>query len=190
MSYNIGDKIAVYTKKGGGKVGVMGGNPSVGQRVAENNGIGVVHGSYSVGDTVLVNIGKNHKIGMKGAKGGYIGYQIVSWGWNDYGQVSNTPTGYGFIAISAGAVHSLALRTDGSIVAWGKNDYGQVSNTPPGNDLATIARGWRHSLALKTDGSIVAWGYDYVRQVSNTPSGNDFVAISAGGSHSVALRFP
>ena len=149
MSYNIGDKIAVYTKKGGGKVGVMGGNPSVGQRVAENNGIGVVHGSYSVGDTVLVSIGKNHKIGMKGAKGGYIGYQIVSWGWNDYGQVSNTPTGYGFVAVAGGGDHSLALKTDGSVVSWGYDNYGQVSGTPTGNDFTAVAGGGYHSLALR-----------------------------------------
>ena len=145
MSYNIGDKIAVYTKKGGGKVGVMGGNPSVGQRVAENNGIGVVHGSYSVGDTVLVSIGKNHNIGMKG------GYedQIVSWGRDANGEVSNTPSGNDFTAVSGGYYHSLALRTDGSLISWGNNDNGQVSDTPTGNDFTAVACGGNHSLALR-----------------------------------------
>ena len=34
---------------------------------------------------------------------------ITSWGHNDYGQVSGTPTGTGFTHIAAGSYHSLAF---------------------------------------------------------------------------------
>ena len=38
----------------------------------------------------------------------------------------------GVTAIAAGRVHSLALRSDGSVVAWGDNTYGE--STVPGLD--------------------------------------------------------
>lgn len=40
---------------------------------------------------------------------------IVSWGKDDFGQVSNTPTETDFITIDGGFDHSLALRAGGSI---------------------------------------------------------------------------
>jgi hypothetical protein len=34
---------------------------------------------------------------------------VVSWARDDFGQVSNTPTGSGFTAIAGGGYHSVAL---------------------------------------------------------------------------------
>jgi len=113
---------------------------------------------------------------------------ILSWGKDNFGQVSNTPTETGFSAIAGGGQHSLALRADGSIVSWGKDDFGQVSNTPAESDFTAIAGGGDHSLALRADGSIISWGRDGVGQVSNTPAESDFTAISGGVGHSLALR--
>ena len=83
---------------------------------------------------------------------------LVAWGDNDYGQ-TNVPAGNDFVAIAAGDVHSLALRSDGSLAGWGNNGYGQT-NVPAGNDFVAIAAGDYHSLALKSDGSLAAWGYN------------------------------
>jgi hypothetical protein len=89
------------------------------------------------------------------------------------------------VAIAAGAFHSLALKTDGSVVGWGRNNRGQAT-APGGNDFVAIAAGAVHSLALKTDGSVVGWGRNNKGQAT-APGGNDFVAIYAGNSHNLAL---
>ena len=61
-------------------------------------------------------------------------------------------------AISAGMLHGLALKSDGTVVAWGGSFAGQ-SNVPAGlNSAIAVAAGYAHSLALKSDGTVVAWG--------------------------------
>jgi hypothetical protein len=113
---------------------------------------------------------------------------LVSWGYDNHLQVTNTPTGNDFIGIAGGFWHSLALKSDGTLVSWGRNDNLQVSSTPTGNDFIEIACGGYHSLALKSDGTLVSWGNDNVLQVSNTPTGNNFIGIACGQYHSLALK--
>jgi len=115
------------------------------------------------------------------------GYAIITWGRDDYGQVTDAPDGNDFVAIAAGKRHCLALKSDGSLVAWGYNTYGEC-NVPDGTDYTAIAAGTNHSIALKSDGSIVVWGRDNLWQITDKPSGNDFVAITAGDYHSLALK--
>ena len=62
------------------------------------------------------------------------------------------------VAISAGWIHSLALRSDGTVVAWGDNRYGQVTVPAGLTDVVAITAGGWHNLALKADGTVVAWG--------------------------------
>jgi alpha-tubulin suppressor-like RCC1 family protein len=86
------------------------------------------------------------------------------------------------IAIAAGLIHSLAVKSDGTVWAWGDNSNGQLGRkpstrpntcTPDGCDLSptpiqvdklsdvkAIAAGGAHSLALKKDGTVRAWGLD------------------------------
>ena len=77
-------------------------------------------------------------------------------------------------------MHSLALKSDGTVVAWGYNYYGQT-NVPSGlTNVVAIAGGYYHSLALKSDGTVVAWGYNDYGQ-TNVPSGLTNVVAIAGG---------
>ena len=102
------------------------------------------------------------------------------------GTINPTQTINNFHAISAGAYHSLAIKSDGSLIGWGNNDHGRA-DVPSGNDYTAISAGGCHSLALKSDGSVVGWGFDNQGQAT-PPSGNDYTAIAAGGYHSLALK--
>ena len=49
--------------------------------------------------------------------------------------------------ISAGYIHALARRTDGSVVGWGSNNYGQ-SALQARNDFQAISGGLYWSLSM------------------------------------------
>lgn len=94
----------------------------------------------------------------------------------------------GFIPVSGGDAHSLALKTDGTVIAWGYDTLGQ-SSVPSGlTNVVQVSAGGLHSLALESDGTVVAWGDDEDGQAT-VPSGlTDVVQVAAGGFHSLALK--
>jgi alpha-tubulin suppressor-like RCC1 family protein len=117
---------------------------------------------------------------------------VASWGSNSFGQLGDgtsadrsTPAPVcavgatdctahpltGVRAIAAGAYHSLAALSDGSVVSWGDNSGGQLGDgssawtrrTPVPvalTDVATVKAGGSFSLALRTDGSVLSWGFN------------------------------
>ncbi|MEJ2247369.1 MAG: hypothetical protein P8Y80_15035 [Acidobacteriota bacterium] len=114
------------------------------------------------------------------------GGDIVVWGEsgvNDRAQQA----GSDFIAVAAGAVHSLALRADGRIVIWDDSETVHSFESFD-NNYTAIAAGGFHSLALHSDGSIFGYGLNWWGQ-ANPPQGNDYVAIAGGVFHSLALRW-
>ena len=116
---------------------------------------------------------------------------LIAWGYNCCGQ-TDVPlqAQSGVKAIAAGGLHTLALRTNGSVVAWGYNPYGQA--TPPSttqSGIIAIAAGGNHSLALKSNGSVIAWGYNSSGQTTVPVAAQSGVmAIAAGEIDSVALK--
>jgi alpha-tubulin suppressor-like RCC1 family protein len=114
--------------------------------------------------------------------------------------------------VSAGLVHSLAVRTDGTAWAWGCNTYGRLGDGSVTNqsspvsvvggfgDWCEISAGLSHSLAVRTDGTAWAWGVNTYGQlgdgsvtsrtspVSVVGGFSDWCQISAGGFHSLAVR--
>lgn len=117
---------------------------------------------------------------------------VRAWGSNTFGQLGDgtktsrdTPApvlaggalaGKTVVSIAAGAFHSLALCSDGTVAAWGYNNHGQLGNgsttlaTTPvavdasgvlaGRKVVAISAGAYHSLALCADGSVAAWGFN------------------------------
>ncbi|MEO5716907.1 MAG: cadherin-like beta sandwich domain-containing protein [Luteolibacter sp.] len=112
-------------------------------------------------------------------------------------------------AISAGAYHSVFIKSDGSTWTTGNNSSGQLGN---GNTTSqstpmqvmtgmtgaiTASAGGAHSLFLKSDGSVWATGFNGSGRLGNgtTQSQSTPVqvmtgvnSISAGGSHSLFLK--
>ncbi len=110
---------------------------------------------------------------------------LVAWGYNAFEQC-DIPAGANYAGVAAGYLHSVAVKTDGSLVAWGWNSDGQC-DVPLGNVYAAVAAGYTHSVALKSDGSLAAWGGNWDGE-TDVPAGSDYVAISAGYYHNLALK--
>ncbi|NIO61061.1 MAG: RCC1 repeat-containing protein, partial [Gammaproteobacteria bacterium] len=166
-----------------------------------------------------ISAGDYHSLAVKGDGTAW------AWGRNDHGQLGDddapidklTPVmisyDWDFGAISAGYLHSLALRNDGTVWAWGRNYEGQLGDGTMYNErhvpvmvsgltgvTAISAHGGYHSLALRIDTTVWAWGMNYggalgdgTRDNKDTPvkvSGlTGVTAISVGGAfHSLAVK--
>lgn len=112
--------------------------------------------------------------------------------------------------VSAGNVHSLAVKTNGTLWSWGNGQFGALGNgvfnsatanvTQVGtaNDWLTVSAGNRFSLAIKTNGTLWSWGLNNTGQLGlnnvidqNLPvqvgTANNWVRIDAGNQHSLAV---
>lgn len=115
---------------------------------------------------------------------------VECWGRNSTGQLGDGSTterrlatpvsglASGVSAIAAGANHSCALNSVGTVKCWGNNNSGQLGNGGgPGNQttpvevsgltgVTAIAVGGRHSCAL-TGGTLKCWGSNAWGQLGN-----------------------
>ena len=105
--------------------------------------------------------------------------------WHSNGPVGDIPLDLtNVVGIAAGALHSVALRSDGRVVVWGGSSVEQTNVPANLSNVVAVAARWYHTLALKSDGTVVSWG-------DMTPVPVDLsnvVAIAAGGSLDMALR--
>lgn len=148
---------------------------------------------------------------------------LWSWAGNHFGQMGNGSTGQTVLTplkigtdtnwktISAGNVHTVALKSDNSLWAWGDNERGEVGNgtnvpqyTPikigSDKDWKAIASNDTNTKALKTDGSLWAWGINFYGALGDgtnidrtapvrVGSDKDWKFIAKGpGYHSIAIK--
>ena len=178
-------------------------------------------------NVIAIAAGGNHSMALK--EDG----TVWAWGYDLYGQLGDgdsggadksTPIqvkgqdGTGYLtdvkAIAAGNMHSIALKSDGTVWAWGWNQYGGLgdgTSGSPANDkytpvpvsgltgVAAIAAGGYHSMALKDDGTVWAWGNNAYGQLGDGTYANKSTPvqvlglagvkmIASGRNHSMALN--
>ena len=100
----------------------------------------------------------------------------------------------GLVAISAGFVHGLGLKSDGTVWKWGSDSFGSnVAANPTAvqvsglSGMVAIAGGEWHSLALKSDGTIWSWGRNAEGQLGDGTTTDHLAAAlsqSTAAAHS------
>ncbi|WP_395739382.1 choice-of-anchor D domain-containing protein [Prosthecobacter sp.] len=161
-------------------------------------------GTLLSGKTVIAHaVGGNHSLGL--CSDG----TLAAWGLNANGQLGNNSTintsvpvavttsgvlaGKTVIAVSAGASHSLALCSDGTVAAWGLNSTGQLGNNSTtqslvpvavttsgvlsGKTVVAVSAGSSYSLALCSDGTVAAWGFNSSGQLGNNSTTQSLVPV-------------
>jgi RHS repeat-associated protein len=118
------------------------------------------------------------------------GYGLSNQGQLGVGGASNVATQVvginGVVAISAGVLHSLVLRSDGTVWGWGDDTYGElgVPPSPPNNrslvpvqvafnfpaPVVQISAGNGTSLALDSTGTLWWWGTALTGPLSVNPT--------------------
>ncbi|HEU5124134.1 MAG TPA: immunoglobulin domain-containing protein [Verrucomicrobiae bacterium] len=114
--------------------------------------------------------------------------EVRIWGNSAGGGAATVPpeaTNVVALGVGRGALHSLALRADGTVADWGW--FNGLTPTIPESafNIVSVAAGSYHSLALRSDGQVISWG---VHANPVPASATNIVAIAAGDDTSVAVR--
>jgi len=138
----------------------------------------LLSGAFGTTSWTSVSVGWSHTAALRNDNIIYI------WGWNNQGQLgtglttsrSNPVTLDGafatssFVAVSSGALHTLAVRSDSRLVAWGYNLEGSLGDNTTINKSTPVVIGtssWSvvtaartNNLAVTTTGTLWFWGAD------------------------------
>ena len=121
-----------------------------------------------------------------------VGGAIECWGAddgldNDWGQVTDAPSGTDYTKVVSAKRHSCALTATGSIDCWGITTgaasnpdyhYGQVTDAPNNNGYTDLWAGAYTSCAADPTGAWTCWGRDDHGQFTNGPSGIGYSSLS------------
>lgn len=152
---------------------------------------------------------------------------VKDWGFNQSGQLGlgsfgsqttpQTVSGFNDITgFGGGFLHSVALRSNGTVATAGNDQYGQLGDGTIGGgsrttfgavinltNITAVSGGYQHSLALRPDGTVWAWGSNFNGELGNGANADratpvqvgagiaafntHVVAVSAGSYHNLAL---
>ena len=97
-----------------------------------------------------------------------------------------------FARLSAGFVHTCALRTSGVVECWGNNSFGQApaSRQAMAGTFASVSAGTAHTCALTDVGIVQCWGNNLLGQAPAQRKARTgaFTEVSSGAAHTCALR--
>ena len=126
--------------------------------------------------------------------------------------VQTISSGTNWKSVAAGRIHTVAIKTDGTLWTWGYNGYGvlgdntAVNRSSPvqtiasGTNWKSVAAGYFHTAAIKTDGTLWTWGYNaYGELGDNTTTnrsspvqtvswGTNWKSVAAGSNHTAAIK--
>lgn len=171
----------------------------------------------SISDWVQVDGGGSHTVALRGNG------TVWSWGQNSSGQLGDgtmtnksSPVAVvgGFtdwVDVGAGEIHTVALRSNGTLWAWGFNNNGQLGTNNTSSfsspvsiggftDWVEVSAGTYHNVAIRSNGQAWSWGSNSSGQLGDgtatTKSSpvsivgdiTNWVQINAGRSHTVGVR--
>jgi uncharacterized repeat protein (TIGR02543 family) len=88
--------------------------------------------------------------------------------------------------VSAGDLHTVGLKSNGTVLAVGDNTHGQC-NVGSWTTITQVTAGGFHTVGLKSDGTVVATGNNNYGQC-NVGGWTGIVQVAAGGYHTVGLK--
>ena len=188
----VGGGYTMWAVKTTGEYWFIGGGNSFGQAGQNSTSISYYSSPMQIGtDTFWVKVyGSNYTsyaITNHGTNGAG---RLYSLGSDTYGQLghgtqyvytslpSQVGTDVTWTQVSAGNLHVLAIKSDGTLWAWGQNNKGQLGTNNTTNycspvqigaaEWAYVSCDWQRSVhAVKTDGTLWGWGYNYYGSVGD-----------------------